>query len=163
MPVSVLAADISFIDLDNSHKFTKFGHGEPSADAMAHIMCGRVGTEAEHPLYVQCGNTLLAGQHQVDDFEPSPQRDISVFEDRSDQNGKAITTSSAALALPMECPARQFIHVFVPATRTANAFRPTASNQILLASIVGREKFFELRDRHLRGEFDLAHRDAPNV
>ena len=39
-----------------------------------------------HALDLQCTDTLLAGQHHVNDAEPVPQRLIRVLEDRSDQN-----------------------------------------------------------------------------
>src|ERR1700730_17549874 len=102
MPVFVFAANISFINFDDTHELAEFRFGEPSADAVTHIEGGRIGTEAKHPMHLQCGYALLAGQHKIDDLEPSPHRDIGVFKERSDKHGEAITEWGTLPALPME-------------------------------------------------------------
>jgi hypothetical protein len=163
MPVFVLAADISFINFDNAHELAKFRFGEPPANAMAHIMRGRVGTKTKHPMHLHCGNALLAGQHQIDDLEPSPHRDIRVFEYRPDKHGKAIAERRALPTLPMERAPRQFRNVCAPAPRTTNTIRPTPRNQVGFASFVRRKEPIELCDGHLFVELCGGHRSALDV
>jgi len=163
MPVFVLPADISFIDFDDTHELAEFRLGEPCADTMTHIESGRIGAKAKHAVHLQCRNALLAGQHQIDDLEPGPHRNIGVLEDRAYKHGKAITKRRTLATLPMKPPFVQFCKLFVPATRAANSFRPTARNQVGFASVISREKPIELRDGHLCGEFWSGHRSAPNV
>lgn len=157
MPVLVLAADIGFVSFDNAHELAEFGIGEPGADTVAHIMCGRIATETEHTVDLERRNALLAGQHEVDDLEPYLETDIRVFEDRADQYGETIAGRAALPALPMKQAGAQFCNLLVPTTGATNAFGPAASDKILFASIIGREQFLELRDRHLLRELDSAH------
>ena len=57
--------------------------GERRPDAMAHVPCRLVATEAEETINLQCAHSLFAGQHQVDDAKPILERLVRVFEDRS--------------------------------------------------------------------------------
>src|ERR1700730_14247127 len=124
---------------------------------MAHIMRSRVGAETKHPMHLQCGNALLAGQHEIDDLEPSPHLDIGVFEDRSDKHREPIASLWNAFgALPVERSISHWIDVLIAAARANDALWPSTSGQILFASIVGREQLVELQNRHLLGEFDRA-------
>jgi hypothetical protein len=163
MPIFVLAADICFIDFDDAHELAEFRFGEPRADAMAQIMSCRIGTETKHPLYLQRGNALLAGQYEIDDLEPCPHWNIGVFEDRAHQNREAITQWRAVSALPMKWFLRHFANIFVPATRATDALRPTPRNQVGFASIIGWKEPIELRDGHLFGELWADHRSARDV
>ncbi len=154
MPVLVFAADISLVDFDNAHEFAELRISESCANAMAHIVRSRIGAEAHHALNLKCGNAFLARQHQIDDLEPSFETDVRIFENRTDQDGKTITALRRTFrALPMERLVSDGINVLVVATRATDAIRPTLSDEIALASIVGREQFFELRDGHLAREF----------
>jgi hypothetical protein len=157
MPISVLSADIGFINFDNAHELAEFRLGEPGANAVAHVMRGSIRTEAEHPLYLQGAYTLLAGKHQIDDFEPSPQRNIGVFEDRSDQDGKAVSLRSAGWAFPFEGHSFQCVYAVAPAVWAMDAGRPAARNEIRFASIIVGEQFIKLSDGHLLGEFWGGH------
>jgi hypothetical protein len=163
MPVFVLAADIGFINFDDTHELAEFRFGESSADAMTHIEGSRIGTEPKHPVHLQCGNALLAGQHKIDDFKPRPHRDIRVFEDRPDKHRESITERGALPALPVEWAFCQFSEIFASATRTTNAMRPTPRNQVGFASIIRRKEPIELCDGHLISELWASHRSAPDV
>jgi hypothetical protein len=159
MPISVLAADVSFIHFNNTHELTEFLLGEPRADAMAHVMCGMIRTEAEHPLYLQCGYAFLASQHQVNDFEPRLERNVCVLKDRSDKHREPVATLwNAFSALPVEMPVCYGVDVFIATARATDTFWPTATDQVLFARVIRRKQPLELRDSHLLGEFDRAHK-----
>src|SRR5205807_10559565 len=103
MPVFVLSADVGFIYLDNTNELSELRVGQPSANAMAHIERGRIGTEAHHSMNLQRGNSLLAGQHEIDDLEPSLERDLRIIEDGFGDDGEATAPRFGTfLALPME-------------------------------------------------------------
>jgi hypothetical protein len=157
MPVPVLAANISFVNFDNANQFTEIWIGKPSSDAMAHIMRCRVGTETKHPLHLQCGYAFLASQHEIDDFEPNPQRDICVFKDRADQDGKAISLRRTGGAFPFEGHSFQCIDAVVSAVWAMDAIWPTMLNEIRFASGIVGEQFIKLNDGHLFGEFWGGH------
>lgn len=155
MAVFVLAADVGLIDLDNAHQLAELRISKTCPHAMTQIPSGAIGTEAHHAMDLQGRNALLAGEHQIDDLEPRFHGNVGVLEDRSDQHREAIAAFIRAFrALPMEWHSADWADLFVPAASAANLLRPTALLQIELAGIIGREQPFELRDRHLRGEFD---------
>jgi len=158
MSVLVLAADIGFINLDDTHQLAKLGVDQSRANAVAHVVCGRVGAEAHHAMDLQRGNTLLAGQHEVDHTEPLAHPDIGILENCPDQYGEAITSDLGALsALPVKRTISDGRDFLIPAAWATNTIRPAASNQICLAGIVGREQFVELPNCHLLGEPNLTH------
>jgi len=162
VPVFVVgfAADIGFVYLDDAHEFAKIRVREAATNAVAHIPSRMIRAEAHHTMDLKGADTLLASQHQIHNFKPCFKADVRVFENRADQDGEAIAALFDAFsALPVKGSVLDGIHVNVPATRAMDALGPTARGQILLARIIGREQFFELRDRHLRGEFDFAHRE----
>jgi hypothetical protein len=163
MAVLFLAADIGFVNFDDAHEFAKIRIGQPGANAMAHIVCGRVGTKTKYPMYLQCGNAFLTGQHQIDDFEPGPHRDIGVFEDCSNQDRETIAERGTLAALPVEWTLRQFSEIFASTSRTTNPMRPTPRNEVGFTSIIRLEEPIELRDGHLFCELWAGHRSAPDV
>jgi hypothetical protein len=111
-------------------------------------------------MYLQSGNAFFAGEHEIDDFEPCPHRDISVFEDRSDKHGEPIAALWNAFGtLPVKGPIGDWIDVLIATARTHDALRPPASGQILLAGVVSREQLIKLRNCHLLSELDRTHRD----
>ena len=157
MPVPILAADESFINFDNAHELPKVRIGKSGTDAMTHIEGGRIGAEAHHAMNLQGGHALLAGQHLIDDFEPNPQRDICVFKDRADQDGKAISLRRTSWAFPFEGHSFQRIYAVASAVRATDTFWPAACNEIRFASGIVGEQFIKLSDSHLFGEFWGAH------
>ncbi len=163
MAVLVLAADVGFIDLDNAHELAEFGISKAGANTVRHIERGFIGAETHHAMDLERGNTFLAGQHQIDDLEPNVHGLIRVLKDRADQHGEPIAALVAFVTLPVKRSGLYHIHVIVVAARAANASRPAPSGQIRLAGIISRKQLFELRNRHLASEFDLAHRSIPDV
>jgi len=117
MPISVLAADVSFINFDNANELAEFWIGEPGADAMAHIEGGRIGSKTHHAMYLQRRDSLLASQHQIDGLEPNPQRNIRVFENRPDQDREAISLRRASWAFPFKWHSLQRIYAVTSAMR----------------------------------------------
>jgi hypothetical protein len=59
MPVVSLAANVGFVNLDNSHQLAEFRIGEARANAVAHVMGGRITAEAHHAMDLQRGKFLL--------------------------------------------------------------------------------------------------------
>ncbi len=163
MPVLVLAADVRFIDFDNAHELAELWIGEASADAMAHVVSRRIGTETKHAVHLQSGDAFLAGQNEIYNFEPSFHWHVGVLKDCSNENGKAIASCGTSTALPMKRTSANFSKFFIPATRAADAIRPASCNEIGLASFIGWEQPLELRDCHLLGELWTGHRSAPDV
>lgn len=159
-----LATDIGLIGLHNTHELAEPRINQPGPDAMAHIMRGFVGAEANHPLYFERRAALLGSQHHVDDAEPVPQPDIRVLEDRSDKHGKAITTSGSTFrTLPVESAVCDGIDLLVRATGAMNTGRPAARAQIGLTGIVIRKQSLEFADCRLFGELSFGHRSIPFV
>ena len=81
MPVLGLTADEGFVNLDNSHELAEIFVGKARADPVCHVEGGPVRPETERPVDLVGGNPLFAGEHQVDDAEPVPQRLVRVLED----------------------------------------------------------------------------------
>jgi hypothetical protein len=66
---------------------------------------------------LQRRNAFLAGQHQIDDLEPNTHRNIGIFEDRSNQDRKAISLRRTGWAFPFEWHSFQRIDAVTPAVR----------------------------------------------
>ena len=150
MLVDALAADVSLVNLDNPAKLgLRLDKSDP--DAMSHEPSGFERTEAHVAPQLPRADAFLAGQHQMRDFEPVPQRLVGVLEDRPDQNGEPIAVRGALLALPMPLAGFEFIDRRIATARANRAFRPTAGFQIPLASILvsDRETSVKFRRTHL--------------
>jgi hypothetical protein len=138
MPIGVLAADVSFVNLNNAAQLD-LRLDERGANFVGHVERGFIGAEAHLALNLKAGNSLFARQHQMDDFEPLAEWLVRVFEDRPSDDGKAVASIAprgALRALPMPLARRQVIDGGVAATRTDNALRPTAGHQVSLARIL---------------------------
>jgi hypothetical protein len=153
MAVLVFATYISFIDFDDAHELAEIWISKTSANAVAHIVSGRIGAKTKHPVNLQCGNALLAGQHQIDDFEPCLNADVGVFEDRSNEHREAIASCGTSAALPVKRTSVDFSELFIATARATDANRPATRDQVGFTGVIGREQFFELLDGHLVGEF----------
>jgi hypothetical protein len=110
-------------------------------------------------------STLLVGKppevHHAITFTPGGLQDglmpINIF-------GKAITALGDTFgALPVEGRVLDGINVDVATARAMNPLGPSTRDQVPLAGVIGRKQFFELSDRHLLGELDLAHTRLPDV
>jgi hypothetical protein len=158
MPVPVLSADVGFINFDNANQFTEIWIGEPGTNTMAHVMGSSIRTETEHSLHLQCSYAFLASQHEIDDFEPRSERNIRVFENRADQDGKAISFRRTSWAFPFEWHSLQCIDaVTCTVWTTNNAIWPAPRYKVRFASVIVGKQPIELRGGHLFGEFRGGH------
>jgi hypothetical protein len=159
MPVFSQAADESFIDFDNSAELIDVLH-ESGSNLVAHEPSGFIGAEAHVTMDLARANSLLAGQHKMNDTKPIAERFIRVFENRPGDVGKAIAFRRASVALPMPRLRGNWISLYSPATRAADAFRPPPADEVRTTSIFVGKHRFELGDAHLmnlRGLFCSSH------
>jgi hypothetical protein len=155
MPVFSQAADESFIDFDNSAELVNVLH-ESGSNLVTHEPSGFIGTEAHIAIELQSAHSFLANEHKMDDAIPFPQRLVRILENSSSDMGKAIgNTISAVHTLPLESHGFEFIDVAASATRAADAFWPTARDEVRAARWLVGEQFFELRGRELVDWFGL--------
>jgi hypothetical protein len=149
MPVLGQAPDERFIDLDNAAELINVLH-ESGSDFVAHEPSGFIGTEAHITIELQSAHAFLAGQHEVRNLEPVPQRFVGVLENRSGDVREAIGNPISAIhTFPLEGHCFEPIDVAASAARTADAFGPTARNEIDAARILVGEQFIELGGRQL--------------
>jgi hypothetical protein len=151
MTVAILAANIGFINLDNASKLC-FRLNQRRADFVAHAVRRLVRAKAHLPLNLQRANSFLAGQHQVYDLEPLPQRLVGVLKDRARDVREAIALIWRALvALPLEGHRANRKHFHRTTARANHAVGPTSLNQIRLAGILiaSRKHGLELGLGHL--------------
>jgi hypothetical protein len=163
--VPCLAADVGFVHLDNSEKLGKLWIGKSGPQPMADEPCGTIRTGADHPMDLECADSLLAGQHQVENFEPHEQLIIRVLEDRADQNREPIGRVAAFLTDPIERAVFERVDFFIIASRASDAFGPALVLQILLASGLVRKHSVEVGKSHLACElwFVLCSVHARNI
>lgn len=132
MTVCVFATNPSFIDLDNPAKFD-FRLNKSRADFVAHQPSGFDGAEAHVAPDLPRTNSLFAGEHQVNDFEPVTERLVRVLENGASDDGETIAVVGTHLALPVIAGCERIDLVVV----TAGAFdtiRPAPSLQVGPAS-----------------------------
>jgi hypothetical protein len=145
MPVFVVPADESFVNLNDPAKFFNI-FNEGDADFVAHQPSSLIGAEAHITVDLKRGHSLLADQHQVNDAIPVFQRLVCVLEDCAGQVREAVASVWRALvALPMPRIALQFWRHDRAATRATDAFGPSASYQIANAIVLRLKKRVELR------------------
>src|ERR1700733_3475204 len=166
MLVVEFAADESFVHLDDAPKlFLRLD--ERGADFVAHAVGGFVGAEAHLPLHLEGADTLFAGQHEMNDFEPLAQGLVGVLEDRPGNMGEPIALiRGAGVALPLEGhgPDRKDLHSAT--ARAIDAIGPATGDQVPLAGVLipDRENGLELGLGHLMnglGAFGLSHGRLP--
>src|SRR5258708_7974846 len=93
MPVLRLAADEGFVNFHDPHKLAEIFVRQTSSHPVAHIPSRLVRTETHVAEHLKGADPFLAGQHQVDDAEPLPQRLIGVLEDRPADMREAVVGS----------------------------------------------------------------------
>ena len=76
MSVAVFAADIGFIDLNDAAELVNVLN-QSGANLVAHQPRGLVAPKSHVAHDLQCAHSLFARKHQVNDFEPLPQRACS--------------------------------------------------------------------------------------
>jgi hypothetical protein len=133
--VDALATDVGLVNLDNATKLS-LGLNQSSPDAMGHVPAGFERTEAHVAIQLPRAHSLLAGQHQMRDFEPVAERLVGILEDRSDQNGEPIAVRGALLALPMPLAGFEFIDGGIATARANRPFGPAAGFEIPFAGVL---------------------------
>lgn len=152
--VLFLAANVGLVNLNNAHELAELRVSKTSANAMAHIPSGSIRAKSHYAMDLQRRYAFLACQQEINDFEPAFEANVRVLKNRSHKHRKPITASGSAFgALPVKRLVGDGINIFVGAAWASDARRPSARDQVGLASVIGREQFFKLRDRHLVGEF----------
>jgi hypothetical protein len=79
MFVLFLAADVGFINFDDTHKFAELRISKTSANTMAHIPSRTIRAEAHHAMNLQGRNSFPARQQEIDDLEPVFETDVGIF------------------------------------------------------------------------------------
>ena len=155
MTVLVFAANPRFVHFHNAPKL-RLWRDQRRADFVAHGMGRLVAAEAHHTLDLEGAHSLLAGKHQMGDPEPIAERLLGVLKDRPGKAREPIALRRTGPALPMEgLVAGGVIQVGIAATRTGDALRPAAGDQVVEASFVvpNRETGLKLGRGHLRDGF----------
>ena len=151
MPVVILAADPSLVNLDNAAQF-RFRLHHRRADFVGHIQRGFIGAETQLPLNLQRANALLAGRHQMHDLEPLAKRLVRVLKDRARDMRKAIALIRRTLiTLPLVRHRPHGKDFYRTTARANDTIGPSASDQVSLAGIFipCREHGLELGFGHL--------------
>jgi len=166
MLVLSLTADPCFVYFDNADQLAELLITQRSSDLMAHEPRGFVGSKAHVAHDLQCADSLLAGQHQVNDAKPLAQRLVGVLEDRPDENREPIALWQTILALPMPRLTKRPNFVMA-ATRAVHAIGPAIAHQVCAARIFMRKHRLELGDAKLVNPWllslDLLHDRSPSV
>lgn len=159
-PVAILVqpANERFVHFHDPHQLPELRVFHSGAKPHAHIPRCLIRASSEHPMDLQCADSLLARDHQVQDLEPHNQRLFAFLENGSSRQREAIgrTRLWAALhTLPVPRPRRALIHVIVLTTRTFRASRPASRQQIRAACFLIRKQRIELAQRQLPNETRL--------
>jgi hypothetical protein len=157
IPVAVLifAADESFVYFDDSHELFEIVILQASAEPMANEPCGAIRARSDHAMYLESADTLLTGQHQVQNLEPSEQWIVRVLKDGADGHGKTVWRPwvfATLRALPSEGARLVRVNLLIAAARAIDALRPTLVLEISLAGRLVRKQPVKLRQRHLSGD-----------
>ena len=155
VPVFVLAADVSLIDFDDTHQLLKLRVFHRSAQPHAHVPSRSVRSRSDHPMDLQSAHAFLAGQHEVQNLEPSEQRLLSFLKDGSGLERKAVGRAivlAAFFALPMPRTCGALVYVIVVAARASRTGGPSAQEQIDPARPFIRKQAVKVCKRHLADE-----------
>lgn len=145
MPITALAADESLVHLDDTHKLLELFVLKRRADAMANIPSGFVRTEAHEALHLHGADTLLGGQHQVDDLEPVAQINLRVFENCADKMREAVSAAFAASrTFPFEFHGLERVNAIRATARASDLLWPAARDQVVVASFLIRKELVEV-------------------
>jgi hypothetical protein len=96
MPVLVVAANVSLVNLNDPAKFLNVLN-ESSSDLVAREPSGLIGAKPKESLDLQGAHALFADQHQVRNSEPIFQRLICVLKDCSGQVREAVAIHGVAV------------------------------------------------------------------
>ena len=146
--VLFFSAHEGLVYLDDAHELLKFGIVHRGPQPMTHKPCGAVGTGTDHPMDLQGTDTLLAGQHQVENLEPDQERVIRILENRARDEREAICVGATLVAFPSP-RALSLIYLLVIAARATDSVRPAMLHQVALAGIFVWKEPIKLREGHL--------------
>lgn len=141
--IAHLPANESFIHLDNAAKLFDI-LDQCGSNLVAHEPSGFVGTETHVAHDLQRAHSFFADQHKVGDLEPIAEGLVRVLEYGPGDMGEPIAVWGALLALPMPLAGWQVVDPRIATARAANAFRPSAGNQISLTGFLIWEHGVEL-------------------
>ena len=103
---------------------------------------------------LQGTDSLLAGHHQIENFEPDEQRDVRILKDGRRDGREPITVLRAQAALPVPFLEIQLVRLWIATTRALNhAIRPALVSQVSIAGIFVWEHSVEVGQGHLADEF----------
>jgi hypothetical protein len=153
--ILVLAADVSFVYLDNAHELNKLGIAHRGPQSMAHVPSGmeRGCLSEKHAPKLARRNALFALKDCVENLEPSDQRMLCVFENRSNEKRESIGVTAPALRIRALPPPRKSLErvdgFALAATRAVDhAIRPAALKQKLPTGIFVGKSSHQLLERH---------------
>ncbi len=155
MLVFEFAADIGFVHFDDAHQLSELRIVHRSAQAMAHIEGCAIRTRADHPMDLECANSLLASEHQVENVKPHAQRVFRVLENCLDRQREPIRVTLAAFwigAFPVPRLRNRIDVILFAATRADCTVRPAPLSEIRAAGILIGKHPLKLADGHLRRE-----------
>jgi hypothetical protein len=155
VPVLLLAADLGLVNLDNAHQLPEVRVTESGAEPMAHIESRPVGTCLDSPVNLECADSLLAGQNQEQNPEPSAHGNLGILEDRADEYREAVGVSAPTFrirALPFPRLRDVVDVIWLAAARAYNALRPALIHKVGATRIFVGKHPLELRKGHLQRE-----------
>ncbi len=158
MAINVLSADECFIHFHDSHQLPELRVFHSSAETHAHIPRGLIRAGSEHPMDLECTDSLLRRDHQVQNLEPHEQRLLRFLENGSGSQREAIGRAGfrAALhTLPMPRSRHALVHVIIVAAWTTRASGPASQEQICTACFLIGKQRVELAERQLSHEARL--------
>jgi hypothetical protein len=133
---------------------------------MAHEPRGFVRAETHEAINLKGAHSLLASQHEVDDFEPVTERLVGIFENGSRDMGEPISRLRSTFgALPVPRIVLQLGGANGTTARAVDALRPTPTDQIGTASIFIGEQGLKLGAGQLMdgsGLFGASHDGFPS-
>jgi hypothetical protein len=153
-PVAILvhAAGERFIHFYDAHQLAEVRVFHSGAQAHAHIPRCLIRAGSKHAMNLQCADSLLARDHQVQNLEPHNQRLLGFLKDGSGRERETVGRArlrSALHTLPVPRTRRTLVNVIVLATWTLWASRPAAQQQVCAACFLIRKQRIELAERHL--------------
>ncbi len=152
MAVVILAANPRLINFHDAAEFD-FGLDQRRTDFVAHGMRRLVAAKAHHALDLERAHSLLAGEHQMGDAIPVPERLLGVLENRPAEAREPIALRGTFTALPVKrLVARGVVQVRIAAARAMNALGPAARDQIAKTRLIvtDRKAVLKLPGGHLR-------------
>ncbi len=148
MPVLRLATEVGLVNLHDARQLLKLVILHRGADAVAHVPRGTVGLHPDVPLNLESTDALLALAHQENDGEPRAEREVSVFEDGTDERSEVVAGLRRALLAAPSPGAAELEDALVSTAGAANSIGPPHFHEISAARVFRREPVVQLREGH---------------